>query len=241
MSSKTKQTGIEYRANIESRLLIIEQLSKEIYTKHYLNTSYNDIEGEVWLEIKGSNGVYWISNFERVKSVDRFIEFIRRGSMVRVFQKGKIIKHVFDASVGYRYLNLASPVKRKGVIHRLMAEHFIPNPNNLPLVNHINGDGNDNRLKNLEWADKSINYIHAIDIIGIKTNIPPSGINSKFSKKVVQLDLSGSLIKIWDSQADVQRQLKISQSGVSAVCRGVSEHAGGYKWMFKNDYDANKI
>jgi hypothetical protein len=116
-------------------------------------------------------------------------------------------------------------------IHRLVAQHFIPNPKNKPQVNHINGIKNDNRVENLEWCTQSENQIHAYKIglnpLSLKGKL---GKLNKNSKSIKQLDLNGNLIKIWDSKADVQRELKIYN--IHKCCKRRAHSAGGFKWEY---------
>lgn len=70
--------------------------------------------------------------------------------------------------------------------HRLIAEAFIPNPNNLPVVNHKNGDKTDNNVENLEWCTSSENRIHAIKVLGVKTGIGIRNANAKLNDDIVR-------------------------------------------------------
>lgn len=114
-----------------------------------------------WKPIKGYEGIYMVLNIGQVKSLDR-IDSIGR------LKKGLILSDV-DNGNGYRIVNLKFNGKQKMyTVHRLVAEAFIPNPMNLPQVNHIDGDKSNNKLENLEWCDKSHNMKHAYKIGLIK-------------------------------------------------------------------------
>ena len=111
---------------------------------------------EIWKDIKGFEGKYQVSNLGRVKSFAK--------SDVN-YLKGKLMKN------GYILFNLSVS---KGVIsykkgHRLVAEHFIPNPDNLPVVNHIDGDKQNNILSNLEWCTYQYNNRHYYSSVGVIT------------------------------------------------------------------------
>ena len=108
---------------------------------------------EIWKDIKGYEGRYQISNFGRVKSliypkekIMNIYNFRRDGEKGKGYWRVRLIKNS-----SYKYF----------FVHRLVAEAFIPNPNNYATVNHINGDKTDNRAENLEWCTQKENINHA--------------------------------------------------------------------------------
>ena len=108
---------------------------------------------EIWKDIKGYEGLYQISNLGRVKSLPR------------QKTKGGILKQF---STEYLVVSMVENGKIKKIkVHRLVAETFIPNPNNLPQVNHIDGNKFNNNMNNLEWVTSKENIIHA-NIMGLK-------------------------------------------------------------------------
>ena len=103
---------------------------------------------EIWVDIKGYEGFYQVSNQGRVRSVER--EIIRNGRTTKL--KGRVLKQNVD-SKGYLCVNLSKENKTKTVrVHRLIAIAFIPNPENKPYIDHINTIRTDNRIENLRWA-----------------------------------------------------------------------------------------
>lgn len=110
---------------------------------------------EVWKDIEGYEGIYRVSNLGRVKSLDRL-----DGS--GAFRKSRLLK-LSLASVGYFRVNLCAKGKYESLyVHRLVAKAFIPNIDNKPSVNHIDGNKKNNSINNLEWVTPKENTTHAI-------------------------------------------------------------------------------
>jgi hypothetical protein len=112
---------------------------------------------EIWKDINGYQGVYQVSNLGRVRSLDRQIVYLRRGKLITSKHRGRIMKGSYTE--GYLRIQLGKYGLRD-FIHRLVAQAFIPNPENKPEVNHINLIRDDNRVENLEWVTASENVIH---------------------------------------------------------------------------------
>jgi hypothetical protein len=114
----------------------------------------NNINIEIWKDISGYEGQYQISNLGTVQSLTR----IDAQNHIRYSQ---IMKPKLDDK-GYYQIILCQNGKHKSLsLHRLLAKHFISNPNNLPCINHIDGNPKNNLLENLEWCTYSENTIHA--------------------------------------------------------------------------------
>lgn len=110
---------------------------------------------ETWKDITGYEGLYKVSTFGEIKSLDHFRDHWRGGKR---FCKGRILKQINVHD--YLYVSLKNEGNRKA-IHRLVAQHFIPNPEDKLTVNHKNGIKTDNRVENLEWATQKENIHHA--------------------------------------------------------------------------------
>lgn len=133
---------------------------------------------EIWKDIKGYEGLYQVSNLGRVKSLD---------IVDRLGRKHKSnIKYQNDNGNGYLIVNLKHNGKQKNhLVHRLVAEAFIENPENKKEVNHIDGDKLNNRVDNLEWVSRSENLKHAFKL-GLNKNL--KGINHpKFKLTIEQV------------------------------------------------------
>ena len=174
---------------------------------------------EIWKDIKGYEGSYQISNRGLVKSLN-----------FNHTNKEKILKDKINRK-GYRYVTLYCNSKAKYMsIHRLVAEAFILNPNNMPQVNHIDGNKGNNTVENLEWCTEKENVQHAI-----KTGLlKPYGSNNSRSVKIKQLDLNNNLLKIFNSISEAGSLLNIKgkPTGISKVCKGKRVTAYGYKWLY---------
>ena len=126
---------------------------------------------------------------------------------------------------GYERVKLSVGVKRgMYLVHRIVAETYIENPNNLPIVNHLNSVRNDNRVENLEWATNSKNQLQ---------RFRENGHKGTKRKPVKQLDPdTREVLKVWGSPIDVTRSIGIAYQNISKVCRGKRNTAGGYAWEY---------
>ena len=125
-------------------------------------------------------------------------------------------------------------------VHRLVAQTFLPNPENLPQVNHkdedktnnfvfLNEDGSvDKEKSNLEWKSPKDNINHGTR----NERAAKANTNGKLSKRVLQLSLSGELIREWESTSECERN-GFDHSAVSRCCRGEQKTHKGFRFMYK--------
>ncbi len=163
---------------------------------------------EIWKDIQGYEGLYQVSTLGRVRSLDRLIKS-RYGNFRKI--TGKIIKPNKIWS-GYLRISLwkQQQVEYKS-LHRLVAETFIPNPQNLPCVNHKDEVKSNNSVSNLEWCTwrYNANYGTRNERFSKKKINHP-----KMSKAVVQCREDGTLISTFESAKEGERQTGINNANI---------------------------
>ena len=176
---------------------------------------------EIWKPVVGYEGLYECSNMGRVKSVDRYVPHIYEGEYQ--FIKGRIRKTKLNNG-GYEMLSLFRDGKEKTcLVHRIIAEAFLPNPYNLPEVDHKDECKTNNFVENLEWCDREYNLYY-----GTRRQRQAE----KEMVPVIQYTKDGMLIKKWDSMQSVMDYLGINRGNISNCCSGRCKSVGGYKWKY---------
>lgn len=182
---------------------------------------------EKWMPVKGFEGYYIISNYGVLMSLDRAIT--RSDGMV-LNCKGKALNPSITKD-GYLRTMLSKPGKSKSyLIHRLVAESFIPNPKNKRTVNHKNGIKSDNKAINLEWATDRENIKHSFDVLGRKgTNLGRFGDMHSNSIRVTQMK-NGEVVGSYGSIREASRKTGIHRSTILNAFRSSHGKAAGYFW-----------
>ena len=179
---------------------------------------------EIWKDIDGFEERYEVSNLGRIRN----IRTDGRGWKLRYKKIRKTDKCI--SPKGYIYLRLGNPFEgndRTVKMHRTVAIAFIPNPKNLPEVNHKNGNKLDNRVENLEWISSVGNFNHAV-LNGYRKR--EGGLTK--SREVHQYSIDGEYIASFPSTIIAVKNIK-KGIAVSMVAAGRCKTAGGFRWSYK--------
>lgn len=169
---------------------------------------------EEWKDVVGYEGLYQVSNLGRVKTSFKPIKCHKNS--IR-FGKEKILSSKIEKN-GYERVNLSKDGERKTYsIHRLVAQAFIPNPNNLPQINHKDENKLNNCVENLEWCTAKYN------------------VRESKKKAINQYDFENNFIKKWECSKEVEENIGISVTSLNNCLKQRSQTAGGYIWRYANE------
>lgn len=176
---------------------------------------------EIFIPVKGFEGLYEVSNHGKVKSCTKY-----KGLNYSTFCPEKIMSPK-DNGAGYMQIFLCDHGRKKHFyVHRLVALHFIPNPEGLPEVEHINSDKKCNTIWNLKWITRIENEREAY-----RKGEKGKAEKCKRSKPIIQMDREGNFIRRFVSATSVN-EFGFERSMVSRAARGVIPTAYNYKWKY---------
>lgn len=179
-----------------------------------------------WKDIVGYENEYQINQFGEIRTLNDSPKL----------KKYDVLKPQISKRNGYVYQMLYKNGKEKLLrVHRLVAMAFLPNPNNLPQVNHKDGNKQNNSVDNLEWCEQSDNMKHAykngLQIPSENQRKAIINTNKLKQKKVCQIK-DGKIINTFSGISEASRQTKISISCISRCCNLKRKSTNGYEWRF---------
>lgn len=171
------------------------------------------LPAEVWVDIPGYEGHYQVSNLSRIRSLDKLVNGGRSGVKLK---KSKVLTHANRH--GYRCVTLSKHgMSKTNLVHRVVASVFIPNLDNKPFINHINGIKHDNRIENLEWCTGKENSDHKFNVLGYK--------QSKETNKKIQVYVQQRAIKLRKPVKCIEDDLLFESVEETAKHYGVTRRA----------------
>lgn len=203
---------------------LVDNCNKPIYCKGFCKRHYSqfkkhgevlhdpeptpDLPGEIWKDIPGYEGLYQVSNFGRVKSLN-----YGRTGVHRILKTQKYPDRYIKVDLRH------NGTMRTKHVHRLVAEAFIPNPKNKTDVNHIDGDKHNNAISNLEWCSRSENMKHCKEVLNKNAGRPP--------RPVKCLETG----KIYVTLHQASSETGIPLGSIVNNLKDSSRFAGGFHWV----------
>ena len=180
---------------------------------------------EIWKDIKGYEGLYQVSNLGRVKHLEFTRPNLLTGGVSTI--KEKVLKQRLTLYGYYTVLLSKNGKKRWYFVHRLVAEAFIPNPDNLPFVNHKDENKVNNISSNLEWCTARYNSNYGTR----NRRLSDTKTNNTYNTKQVLCVETGI---IYPSVREAARQTNIPNTNIGACClnKPHCKIAGGYHWKY---------
>ena len=187
---------------------------------------------EIWKDVENYEGLYQVSNLGRIKSLERDV-FNYRGTLINHMEE-KILVPVLNNN-GYLYVKLCKNGKGKlMLVHRLVAEAFLPNPENKSQVNHKDEVKNNNAVENLEWCTASYNNNYGTrNERSVQNRRYPKLGNHPRAKAIFCEELN----KEFDCITSAGKELGIGRTSINQACTGKRKTAGKLHWRFINEND----
>jgi hypothetical protein len=181
---------------------------------------------ELWMDIKEFKNYYQVSNLGRIRSLDRFVIANKYGGLKLL--KGKIMKLTKTKGRNNKYGYLVVNLRKQGFnkvcfIHSSVAKAFIENKNNLPTVNHKDGNKLNNNVDNLEWNTYSENNQHALN----------NNLRSPRGRKIIQYDLNMNEIYRYKSVAEASIKTGIGRCSISNCLNNRCLHTNSFIWKYE--------
>ena len=179
-----------------------------------------------WKPIEGYDGLYLISDTGKIFSA----------------KSEKILK-TYTNRLGYERIELnINGVAKKHLVHRLVAEAFIPNPDNLPIINHKDENPRNNSVDNLEWCTYQYNTNYGTCIERrVENTVYKHGEENPNSKKVYQFDMDGNLLAEYVSVREAARITGLSDRSISKACVGSLKKYAEYVWSHDGTFHYDKV
>ncbi len=199
------------------------------------------MENEEWRDVVDYEGLYQVSNLGRVKHLATYMVDTRGREWRR---PERFIKAILNYN-GYWRVGLSKNGKfKRHYLHRLIAEAFIPNPNNLPCIDHINTNRKDNRIENLQWVTCKENLNNPLskinNAVGVESYLKEHRRgNSPFAIKIVGINLSTGEITKYDCIRDASEH-GFCESYIAKCIREIKGTHRGYKWLTQDEYNQIK-
>lgn len=210
---------------------------------------------EEWKSINGYESIYEVSSTGKIRSVDRTIK--RKSGSMKVrgrLLSPSLLKHPQGKGLAEYYVVTLSKngKSNKFLVHRLVAEAFIPNPHNKPHVNHIDGNGRNNSVDNLEWVTPSENMVHAWNSGIISQNVRERlSIRSKeyrgknnpnWKGFCAIIDSNGNDVQLCETLKEAQNWIRQNTnwknarlSHIGEVCQGKAKQAYGFRYEYRKN------
>lgn len=180
---------------------------------------------ENWVPINGFEGLYSVSDHGRIRTETRLTP-----RNILITQK---IKELEDGGNGYLKVKLSlGGVKYGFWVHRIVASHFIANPNQKKEVNHIDSNPKNNHVSNLEWVTPSENMKHLVRMGRSNIHRISKISQANRRRKIIQMDVSGNVIRRWDSVTEAAKEYGTTTGDICSALNGRQKTSRGFKWQY---------